>query len=28
VERPVTKYEGKAHHAGSNVAELLWEKLR
>jgi tRNA (guanine-N7-)-methyltransferase len=28
VERPVTKYEGKAHHAGSAVAELLWEKLR
>ena len=26
VERPVTKYEGKAHHAGSNVTELLWEK--
>ena len=28
VERPVTKYEGKAHHAGSAVAELLWEKSR
>jgi tRNA (guanine-N7-)-methyltransferase len=28
VKRPVTKYEGKAHHAGSAVAELLWEKLR
>jgi tRNA (guanine-N7-)-methyltransferase len=27
VERPVTKYEGKAQHAGSPVAELLWEKL-
>ncbi len=26
VQRPVTKYEGKAHHAGSSVAELLWEK--
>jgi tRNA (guanine-N7-)-methyltransferase len=26
VQRPVTKYEGKAHHAGSAVAELLWEK--
>ena len=26
VERPVTKYEGKAQHAGSAVAELLWEK--
>lgn len=25
-ERPVTKYEGKAQHAGSAVAELLWEK--
>ena len=28
VERPVTKYEGKAQHAGSPVAELLWERLR
>jgi tRNA (guanine-N7-)-methyltransferase len=28
VQRPVTKYEGKAHHAGSAVAELLWEKSR
>jgi tRNA (guanine-N7-)-methyltransferase len=28
VQRPVTKYEGKARHAGSAVAELLWEKLR
>jgi len=28
VERPVTKYEGKARHVGSDVAELLWEKLR
>lgn len=27
VTRPVTKYEGKAHHAGSDVAELLWERL-
>jgi tRNA (guanine-N7-)-methyltransferase len=26
VERPVTKYEGKAHHVGSDVAELLWKK--
>jgi len=26
VLRPVTKYEGKAQHAGSAVAELLWEK--
>jgi tRNA (guanine-N7-)-methyltransferase len=26
VDRPVTKYEGKARHAGSDVAELLWEK--
>jgi tRNA (guanine-N7-)-methyltransferase len=26
VERPVTKYENKAQHAGSAVAELLWEK--
>ncbi|HJT95535.1 MAG TPA: tRNA (guanosine(46)-N7)-methyltransferase TrmB [Mycobacterium sp.] len=26
VERPVTKYEGKARHVGSAVAELLWEK--
>jgi tRNA (guanine-N7-)-methyltransferase len=26
VRRPVTKYEGKAQHAGSAVAELLWEK--
>jgi tRNA (guanine-N7-)-methyltransferase len=28
VERPVTKYEGKAQHAGSPVAELLWERFR
>jgi tRNA (guanine-N7-)-methyltransferase len=28
VERPVTKYENKAHHAGSDVAELVWEKRR
>ncbi|KUH66440.1 tRNA (guanine-N7)-methyltransferase [Mycolicibacterium novocastrense] len=27
VERPVTKYEGKAQHAGSAVTELLWERL-
>ncbi len=26
VERPLTKYEGKAQHAGSPVAELLWER--
>ena len=26
VQRPTTKYETKAHHAGSAVAELLWEK--
>lgn len=26
VQRPTTKYEGKAQHAGSTVAELLWEK--
>jgi tRNA (guanine-N7-)-methyltransferase len=26
VVRPATKYETKARHAGSNVAELLWEK--
>jgi tRNA (guanine-N7-)-methyltransferase len=26
VDRPVTKYENKAQHAGSAVAELLWEK--
>ncbi|MGV0790848.1 tRNA (guanosine(46)-N7)-methyltransferase TrmB [Mycolicibacterium sp. XJ1819] len=26
VERPVTKYEDKAYHAGSTVAELLWER--
>ncbi len=26
VVRPVTKYEGKAQHAGSSVAELLWER--
>jgi tRNA (guanine-N7-)-methyltransferase len=26
VQRPVTKYEGKAQDAGSAVAELLWEK--
>jgi len=25
VQRPVTKYEGKARHAGSAVTELLWE---
>ena len=27
VTRPVTKYEGKAQHAGSPVAELLWERV-
>jgi tRNA (guanine-N7-)-methyltransferase len=27
VERPTTKYESKAQHAGSAVAELLWERL-
>ena len=26
VQRPVTKYEGKAQRAGSAVVELLWEK--
>jgi tRNA (guanine-N7-)-methyltransferase len=26
VRRPVTKYEGKAQRAGSDVAELIWEK--
>lgn len=26
VQRPVTKYEGKAQQVGSAVAELLWEK--
>ncbi|MGX9789151.1 tRNA (guanosine(46)-N7)-methyltransferase TrmB [Mycobacterium sp. MMS18-G62] len=26
VDRPDTKYETKARHAGSHVAELLWEK--
>lgn len=26
VQRPVTKYETKAHHANSDVAELLWER--
>lgn len=26
VERPVTKYEAKAHYAGSAVTELLWTK--
>jgi tRNA (guanine-N7-)-methyltransferase len=26
VRRPTTKYESKARHAGSDVAELLWEK--
>ncbi|HEX2286327.1 MAG TPA: tRNA (guanosine(46)-N7)-methyltransferase TrmB [Mycobacterium sp.] len=26
VERPVTKYENKAQHAGSAVTELLWER--
>lgn len=27
VQRPVTKYEGKAHDAGSAIAELIWERL-
>lgn len=26
VQRPTTKYESKAQHAGSAVAEMLWEK--
>ncbi len=26
VDRPVTKYEGKARHAGSAVTELVWER--
>ena len=26
VYRPTTKYESKAHHAGSAVSELVWEK--
>jgi tRNA G46 methylase TrmB len=26
VARPITKYETKARDAGSDVAELLWEK--
>lgn len=26
-DRPTTKYESKARHAGSAVAELLWERL-
>jgi tRNA (guanine-N7-)-methyltransferase len=26
VRRPITKYETKAQHAGSNVTELIWEK--
>ena len=26
VQRPVTKYEGKAQRAGSDVTELIWEK--
>ena len=28
VDRPVTKYEAKARHAGSAGAELLWERRR
>jgi tRNA (guanine-N7-)-methyltransferase len=28
VARPTTKYETKAHHAGSAVTELLWERRR
>ncbi len=27
VRRPPTKYESKARHAGSDVAELLWERV-
>jgi tRNA (guanine-N7-)-methyltransferase len=27
VTRPTTKYETKAHDAGSVIAELLWERL-
>jgi tRNA (guanine-N7-)-methyltransferase len=27
VERPITKYEGKAHDVGSAVAELIWERI-
>src|SRR6202000_3530028 len=27
VRRPTTKYETKARHAGSAVAELIWKKL-
>jgi tRNA (guanine-N7-)-methyltransferase len=27
VQRPVTKYENKAHDAGSAVAELVWERV-
>ncbi|WP_028478364.1 tRNA (guanosine(46)-N7)-methyltransferase TrmB [Nocardia sp. CNY236] len=26
-ERPVTKFEGKAHRAGSAITELIWEKI-
>jgi tRNA (guanine-N7-)-methyltransferase len=26
VQRPTTKYESKARHAGSAVTELLWER--
>jgi tRNA (guanine-N7-)-methyltransferase len=26
VRRPVTKYEDKAHRAGSDVAEFVWER--
>jgi len=28
VVRPATKYESKAHDAGSAVTELLWERTR
>jgi tRNA (guanine-N7-)-methyltransferase len=27
VQRPTTKYESKAHHVGSAIAELVWERL-
>ena len=26
VNRPVTKYEGKAHDVGSAITELVWER--
>jgi tRNA (guanine-N7-)-methyltransferase len=27
VQRPTTKYESKAHHVGSAIAELIWERI-